>query len=220
MSRKKKPSGRTPLFEKGKSWSNYQRRQNLLTPRKTILIVCEGRLTEPNYFNNLRDTLRKKSIRVLVIPGGERLVTPLYLVQNLEAEIQRLDWDASNDEAWCVFDIEQSGTHTTLQKALDHARKHNYHLALSNPSFEYWILLHYERVGRGFINASEVIRTLNRYIHDYSKSMSVFHLVRDYTNQAIENAEALRLLHDRHWEDFPNPSTGIDVLVKKLISST
>ena len=122
-------------------------------------------------------------------------------VQN-ETEIQRLDWDATNDEAWCVFDIEKSATHTTLQKALDLARKHCYHLALSNPSFEYWVLLHYERTGKGFINAAEVIRALNRYIPDYSKSMSVFHLVWDNTNQAIENAEMLRLLHDRHWEDL------------------
>jgi hypothetical protein len=216
MSRKKKPSGRKPLFERGKNWSNYQRRQNLLTPRKTILIVCEGKQTEPNYFNALRDVLRKKNVRVLVIPGGERLVTPLYLVQNLETEIQRLDWDTSSDEAWCVFDIEKSGTHTTLQKALDLARKHSYHLALSNPSFEYWVLLHYECTGRGFINAAEVIRALNRYIPDYSKSMSVFHLVRDHTNQAIENAGTLRMLHDRHWEDFPNPSTCVDLLVKKI----
>ncbi|GAP21897.1 RloB family protein [Leptolinea tardivitalis] len=219
MSRKKKSSGRQPLFDKGKRWANYQRRQNLLTPRKTILIVCEGRQTEPNYFNALRDELRNKNIRVRIIPGGESRVTPLYLVQSLATEIQRLDWDSTHDEAWCVFDIEQSGTHTTLQRALASAKKQNYHLAVSNPSFEYWIMLHYERSNREFLNAADVVSALTRYIPNYSKSMSVYSLVRRLTNQAIENAETLRLLCDRHWEDFPNPSTGIDILVKKLNSS-
>ena len=67
MSRKKKPSGRDPLFERGKNRENYQRRWNLLSPKKTILIVCEGKQTEPNYFNALRSTLRRKNIRVLSI---------------------------------------------------------------------------------------------------------------------------------------------------------
>ncbi len=73
MSREKKPSDREPLFERGKNRENYQRRGNLLSPKKTILIVCEGKQTEPNYFNALRSTLRRKNIRVLIIPGGENL---------------------------------------------------------------------------------------------------------------------------------------------------
>lgn len=216
MSRKKKPSGHQPLFNRGKSWESYQRRQNIITPRKTILIVCEGEQTEPNYFTALRNTLRKKNIRVVVVPGGERLVTPLYLVQNLEAEIRNLDWDPAQDEAWCVFDVDQANTQIALQRAIDLAKKHHYRLALSNPVFEYWILLHYERTGRAFINSSEVIRVLNRYIPDYSKSMAVFPLIFGFTSYAIENAEALQANHEARWEDFPNPSTSVDALVKNL----
>jgi hypothetical protein len=219
MSRKKKPSGRDPLFERGKNRENYQRRGNLLSPKKTILIVCEGKQTEPNYFNALRSTLRRKNIRVLIIPGGENLVTPIYLVQNMEAERQKLDWDPTNDEAWCVFDIEQVGTHHSLDQALGFARKHNFQLALSNPAFEYWLLLHFERTGRAFTNATEVINSLSHHIPNYSKSMAVYRIVREQTEQAIDNAESLRSLHEGRWEDFPNPSTGVDLLVKKLTKS-
>jgi len=60
MSRKKKPSGRKPLFERGKNRDNYQRRGNSLSPQKTILVACEGKQTEPNYFNALRSTLRQQ----------------------------------------------------------------------------------------------------------------------------------------------------------------
>ena len=216
MSCKKKPSGREPLFERGKNRENYQRRGNLLSPKKTILIVCEGKQTEPNYFNALRSTLRRKNIRVLIIPGGENLVTPIYLVQNMEAERQKLDWDPTNDEAWCVFDIELVGTHHSLDQALRFARKHNFQLALSNPAFEYWLLLHFERTGRAFTNATEVIISLSHHIPNYSKSMAVYRIVREQTELAIDNAELLRSLHEGRWEDFPNPSTGVDLLVKKL----
>lgn len=216
MSRKKKPSGREPLFERGKNRENYRRRGNLLTPKKTILIVCEGKQTEPNYFNALRSALRRKNIRVLIIPGGENLVTPIYLVQNLDTERQKLDWDPTNDEAWCVFDIEQVGTHQSLEQALAYARKRNFQLALSNPAFEYWLLLHFERTGRAFTDATEVIHSLAHHIPNYSKSMAVYRLVQEQTEQAIYNAESLRSLHEGNWEDFPNPSTGVDLLVKKL----
>jgi hypothetical protein len=46
--------------------------------------------------------------------------------------------------------------------------------------------------------------------------MAVYRLVREQTEQAIDNAESLRSLHEGYWEDFPNPSTGVDLLVKKL----
>jgi len=219
MSRKKKPSGRKPLFERGKNRDNYQRRGNSLSPQKTILVACEGKQTEPNYFNALRSTLRHKNIRVLIIPGGENLVTPIYLVQNMEAERKKLDWDPTNDEAWCVFDIEQVGTQHSLDQALVFARKHNFQLALSNPAFEYWLLLHFERTDRVFTNATEVINSLSHHIPNYSKSMAVYRIVQEQTEQAIDNAEFLRSLHKELWEDFPNPSTGVDLLVKKLTQS-
>ena len=134
----------------------------------------------------------------------------------MEAERQKLDWDPTNDEAWCVFDIEQVGTHHSLEQALAYARKRNFQLALSNPAFEYWLLLHFERTGRAFTNATEVINSLSHHIPNYSKSMAVYRLVREQTEQAIDNAESLRSLHEGYWGDFPNPSTGVDLLVKKL----
>lgn len=206
------------MFERGKTRENYQRGGTLLPPKRTILIVCEGKQTEPNYFNALRNTLRRKNIRVLIVPGGENLVTPLYLVQHMEAERQKLDWDPAQDEAWCVFDIEQVGTHPSLDQALGYARKHNFQLALSNPAFEYWLLLHFECTGRAFTNAAEIIKSLCRHIPNYSKSMAVFRFVQERIEQALDNAESLRSLQEEDWENFSNPSTGVDLLVRRLLS--
>jgi hypothetical protein len=43
------------------------------------------------------------------------------------------------DEIWCVFDVDQ---HPNLAQAIHEARQSDVNVALSNPCFELWLVLH------------------------------------------------------------------------------
>ena len=47
----------------------------------SVLIVCEGRETEPNYIDGLRDHLRINAAAVHIEPGGS-VTDPIGLVRN------------------------------------------------------------------------------------------------------------------------------------------
>ena len=48
------------------------------------------------------------------------------------------------DEVWCVFDVEWPRNHPNLRQATEKAKARNVNLAISNPCFELWLVLHFE----------------------------------------------------------------------------
>ncbi|MGH3940412.1 MAG: RloB family protein, partial [Pseudonocardiaceae bacterium] len=55
---------------------------------------------------------------------------------------------------WCVFDVEWPKNHPNLKQAIQLARDHNIRLAISNPCFELWLILHFEDQ-TAFLNTDE-----------------------------------------------------------------
>lgn len=62
------------------------------------------------------------------------------------------------DEVWCVLDVEHAAHAETLTQAIALAGKHNIRLVLSNPSFEVWLLCHFERVTRWLENGDAAFK--------------------------------------------------------------
>ncbi len=85
-----------------------RRRSQRRPPKVRILIVCEGRETEPNYFRGLRDeeAVRQRfSLEVKKGKGGSCLA----VVEEAVAEQEKAARRGENyDEVWCVFDVEQA----------------------------------------------------------------------------------------------------------------
>ncbi len=78
-------------------------------------------------------------------------------------------------------------------------------------------MLHFERAGRYFEDARRVIERLREFIPAYDKAIAVFDpCLRDHTDTALSNARALQALREGGWEDFPNPSTGVYLLVERV----
>ena len=53
--------------------------------------------------------------------------------------------DDEIDEVWCVFDVEWPKNHPKLNASLQLAHSHGVQTAVSNPCFEYWLVLHFEQ---------------------------------------------------------------------------
>ncbi len=217
MSHQAKPSGRKGTFGAERAESSY-RRQAGNRQQPIILIVCEGKETEPRYFRALRNAFRIHGLQVEVVPGSDGRGSPGGILKTalLHQKERQLDL-SSNDEAWCVFDTEQEGTHPDLQDVKNRASQARVQFAVSNPAFEYWYLLHYECTDRPFTDATEVLDRLCHYLPQYTKSMNAFACVKDQTKIALANAESLRKRADVDWEQCLNPSTGVDRLVQRIL---
>ena len=59
------------------------------------------------------------------------------------------------DQLWCVFDCDDNKD-SELQAAISYSEKHGYKIAYSNPAFEYWYLLHFEK-RNGYLKDSATI---------------------------------------------------------------
>lgn len=66
-------------------------------------------------------------------------MVPLTLVQRARTDQRASTKDF--DEIWCVFDVD---AHPNLAQAVNEARQSGISVAVSNPCFELWLILHYE----------------------------------------------------------------------------
>ncbi len=212
MARKKKPSGLK--IPRSRSLSDFKRKRGFRTPKKVLVIVCEGKKTEPIYFRSIRNKLRIPTLSVKVIPDQG---APISIV---ERAIQEKSYISEGDDVWCVFDVERLGTNPTFADAISRAHGAKINLAITNPAFEYWFLLHFECTDRPFMDANHVIDQLHEYLPNYQKNIDVYEDIKDNTKTAIENAVKLRKRSVDSWREFPNPSTRVDKLVLEIFKLT
>ena len=205
---------------------NPKRRKASASPNERVLIVCEGKKTEPNYFNSfwkslqIPPLLKVPAISVEVVGQGATPITVVKEAVNRKKENRRQaekNGDIEYEQVWCVFDVEILHKNKSLRPALDKAKANKISVALSNPCFEYWTLLHFERNGSSFDDCEAVISRLGKYIRNYKKSDDVHSQIKDKTETAIENAKAIEKQHPSEDSRVKrNPSTEVYKLVKYL----
>ncbi len=221
------------------SEKSLERRKPKREPRKRLLIVCEGKKTEKIYFNYLRRIKRLPTVEVKVIGLGEQTINLVeHAIERLESKSSIFD---DYDEVWCVSDVEVPNEDKSIPDALNLvneyviARKKKakakgkkkdnngfvFEIILSNPSFEYWYILHYEKTHRAFNNNDQVERYLRKpeYFPDYDKAkVEICIDVYGKTDEAIKNAKELE--QSVPWgEDLRdhNSSTHIYRVVESII---
>lgn len=180
-----------------------------------VLIVCEGKKTEPNYFRGLKDYLKLSSAKVKIVGAGCK---PREIVE--QAEHRRKQEQGKGDPfeiVFCVFDKDERPNY---KKAVDAASKYHLEVIYSVPCFEYWLLLHYKYTRSPGV-ADDVLSLLKRYLPAYNKGEEdIFKHFQDKLEYAKENAakslkDAESLKHARS-ADADNPSTKVHILVRYL----
>lgn len=203
--------------------SNHSRlnRQNKVRTRKTdkrILIVCEGKKTEPNYFEGFQKELRSREIKnkvnLDIEPAG---MVSLSLVKKA---IELKNKDGEYDQVWCVFDRDlkqENNNQHNFNAAIKLAHENSIDLAVSNDAFELWFLLHYEYYSSQ--THRSVLRTnlsrKNRLGKKYEKnSEEMYAILKDRQIDAIKHAK--KLWNDCSEDYNTNPSTTVFKLVETL----
>jgi hypothetical protein len=186
---------------------------------KKFIIVCEGK-TEYNYFNGIRKSLRLQTLQVNI--GNPGASDPLSLVRHA-IELRNLDLNdggwTEGDTAWAVFDGDEHREHNSKNwhEALHLAKQKKIELAISNPSFELCLLLHYQNQHAN-IHRDKARSTLKKYLPNYEKGDSFYpDPLAASTSKAVERARDLAVRIERGgWEKHYNPSTGICDLIEGL----
>ena len=166
---------------------------------KLIIIAAEGTKTEKSYFENLAIAYENKKTHVEVIDRLENQSDPQHILKQLNhfKSFYKLRKD---DELWLVIDVDRwrdailaDIARQCIQKVIK--------LAVSNPCFEIWMLLHHRGLDDYSIDEIQEFR-LNR---------------KDGTNRTRLERELIKILNrynktDPHPDDF---IPHVDVAIKR-----
>jgi hypothetical protein len=200
-----------------KHWNRIRRAKPRLEPRHRILIVSEGEVTEPIYFRDLGRRVRTQLEITVVGPAG----VPVSVVQKAvdmkkKAEIagkKQQDSFIPFDEVWCVFDVDE---HPNLTQAINRAKTNNIGVALSNPCFELWLVLHYQDQ-RAHIHR-DVLQTLcAQLVPGYKKHPPCEELF-PRLGEALSRAQNLDRWQRHQSRPNGNPTTDVHRLVKQILA--
>lgn len=118
------------------------------------------------------------------------------------------------DEIWCVFDVESPKSHPNLLNAIALAKKNGINLAISNPCFELWLILHFEDQ-TAYLTTSQAESKSRRLDGRDGKRINP-DLYLENRQIAAERAVYLRKRHEGNSTLFPqdNPSSSmVDLLL-------
>ena len=152
--------------------------------RTLFVLRTEGSNTEPQYFRILNGLVSDS--HVLCLRGGHAS-SPPQVLQHMETYLREEEPELPY-EAWLVIDKDQwSNAQLALLNEWEQ-RENNYGLAISNPKFEHWLLLHFED-GKNVGSAQECSRRLRQFLPDYDKNIDVRKITLDRINDAIRRAK-------------------------------
>jgi RloB-like protein len=195
------------------------RKVAIRSPRRTFLILCEGERTEPEYLQALKlhPSVRDVAAVDLRVQNRKGKSDPRTLVAIMAAARRKaIDEEAEIDEFWCVFDVEWPRNHPGLNDAVEQARQHCIEVAVSNPCFELWLILHFQDCS-AWLTSHQATRIRSRLDGAGDKGLET----AKYMQLVFAATRRAALLDERHRRDdthFPanNPSSGMHRLVEAI----
>lgn len=182
--------------------------------RKMFVIAAEGSKTEPQYFAIFMD--QQSVIRVHCIKSKVGESSPPQVLKRM-ADYIRQERLRSSDEAWLVVDKDQWTDNQLAQLHAWSQERGNYGFALSNPKFEYWLLLHFED-GNGIASSQDCTDRLKQCIPGYNKGIDANKITWERIHEAIRRAKKR---DQPPCDDWPRTLGGTTVyrLVEKILQA-
>jgi len=194
-----------------------------------ILIVCEGKKTEPNYFRSFPKK-QGRFVYDLQFKGeneSEENMGGNSPKKVVEKAIELRDNSIQKfDRVWAVFDKDDF---RDFDAAISKAKSYNVCCAWSNEAFELWFLLHFQYRNTG-MKRDEYQKAIEYEINKswknkkkpfkYKKNaLDMYDTLQKYGNQeqAIKWAQQLTQLYNDDKFSTQNPRTQVYELVKQLI---
>lgn len=205
--------------------NNISRKDRLKSKRQApanYLIVCEGKKTEPNYFNGLKRKINEKygnKVDVLIpnidVKGiGMNTTSLVKYTQKTVNHANKV-----YGQVWVVFDKDDYNDEQ-FNSAIDNC---NYNVVWFNPNFELWLLAHFKKVNR-YVSKDDVLQELGKEFQknelgEYSKNdVNIFDKVtsKGKLHTAIKNCEYMEELNKDGQASQRNPMTKVYKIVDGL----
>jgi hypothetical protein len=208
----------------------------LAKPGDAFLIVTEGTVTEPVYFDLIIRDLHLPVVRIKVQPGNKSDPRRVILTAEREAKEQQrrarkgilgINEPAKFDHVWAVVDTDVAVRNHIWNDVKQLAAARRVRLAHSTPCFEFWLLLHITGfttradLADGTAAKAAVKEALGRdYSTNEETAKAVIASFISKWPEAVGHAENVRRHHEGARTPKPaNPSTEVDLLMRALNDS-
>lgn len=182
-----------------------------------ILIVCEGEVTEPNYFKGLINKFKINVANVHIV--GECGAAPISVYKEAERlyEKSKLKNEVKYDKVFCVFDRDEHNSYSNAISSIKN--KDCFEAIISNPCFEVWYLFHFSNSSKPFHKkgsktASQQVKSdAGTLLNTYGKNKNDISILYDKLPTAIENAKLIAK------QGHENPYTNVYKIVESIITT-
>lgn len=186
-------------------------RPQFVRDARIFVIAVEGEKTEAQYFSLFQGS----RVHVEVLSAGpDGLSAPRQVLERLVKFEDQFDL-GGDDERWLVLDVDRQRGQF-LDKVTQVARESGYGLAISNPCFELWLLLHFQAAPPAGADCAAVIECLRPHVGGHNKARVNLGL---YTParmaEAVARASALGGGLDTRWP--APPGTHVFKVVERLL---
>lgn len=167
----------------GKRRRGFGRRGPERNYRKLYIIATEGAKTEPAYFGMFQSSTATVRLKLL---DSRHKSSPEQVFKRAKEHITKQGLRAG-DSVWLVLDrdtwpVEQ------LTDVFQWCQDSGFHLAVSNPCFELWLLFHFQN-GSGVTTARNCKEKLLRELPNFEKGHVEIKKLSPLVPVAIEHAE-------------------------------
>lgn len=182
--------------------------------KKVFVLAVEGTVSEPLYFDIFND--RRTMIHVDCLKN-RRGSAPQHVLQGMKEHLKRKGLK-DDDEAWLVVD-KDAWTDEQLSKLYAWTKERpNRGLALSNPGFEYWLLLHFDD-GTDITSQKKCDERLKRHLPGYDKGFAARTFTPEHITTAVKHARRRDNPPCTDWPREPGRTT-VYRLVESILRSS
>ena len=192
-----------------------RRATNSKSLKKTFLICTEGTKTEPEYFEMLNSIFRDANIKCPRSKPSQN--NPRAVLRQMEREIEKLEF-LNTDQAWIVTDKNEWSEEQLNEPYQWSTECENFGFAVSNPNFEYWLLLHFDD-GSDINEVKDVNEKLKSYIPTYNKSIDSSIFLKSNVENAVRRAKEKDVPPCIDWPKSIGKTT-VYKLVKQIIETS
>ncbi len=217
------------LKKKDKAYGMKKRKEGIRNIQpQYYLIVCEGKKTEPNYFEGLKRLINERyNNRIDVRDNSNTLVSidvkgegtnTIYLLERAKKYVEENPNHYSH--VWLVYDKDDfpKDDFDNTEFAADalSSESTQYHVAWSNQCIELWFLLHFIPMYSD-VHREDYKEKLKEFI-PYEKNLpNIFDILYPYVKQAIKRAEVLYGMYTEKIPSKMSPATRVHELVGDLL---
>ena len=183
--------------------------------RGRALVLCEGE-TEEFYVSVVSKSVRDK---IVIDVSAQCPTCPLGMLKKAKEIVSQ---DEDYDRVFLIFDCDVV-TPEKMSKVITMAKESEFTLIKSDPSFEYWLLVHFNYTRKPFTRlqdkspSDQVISELKKIngMQGYAKAKSLnMSLLVNNIAEAVTNSK--RSISDSQKDGASNPSTNMYVLIDYL----